>query len=476
MKDMETDFAGIYRWYRQFDDDHDPFMRNDIDAESTENTNEMNSLSCSLYFSQLKYVKASLQSTIICGIIFGLFATFLWWININTNPSCFGEWHEIPNTMHGVALISDAVKAIIIMFWPILMIAPICSWSMIKDSNLLFLSIIAGFLNAIHRLFLYIFASYEHDWKSYIGNALFSLLVFIVFYKFAKYRQEKQHSTNGENIFLITLKLATQVVLGLVLFLPYNYVVLAYYQNLTPILRVILSCSLIAVFYVPKLIISNVVTNLHGIYKPNESIVFAAGFLVISTMVTRLTQAGIENLTLFIIVSCAHGIFNVIDKLILPIRDNLCGRVCRRRNTCSNDSLKYAQQYIAHQSLISIITETTSVIVSNAAAYLLVYYSNKEDSTGKRYDRWTLLKEVVIRSSIAVSIEWFFNTIALKIQNDLCDIPVLRLWKREWKFILIIHLMQIIFVLYFADYMNKMFNHDMFRNSTHDCIGLFKLL
>ena len=471
---METDLTGTYRLYREFDDDNDnPFTGDDIDAESTRNANGKKSLSCSLCFSQFNYATTSFQSTIVCGILFGLFASFQWWISINISPSCFVEWHDIPSKMRRISLISDAVKAVVIMFWPILTIAPICSWSMIKDSNLLFLSIIAGFLNAIQRLFLYVFSHYEARWKLYIGNILFSLMVFIALYKFAKYRQERRHSTNNDNRLMITLKLSTQVILGLVLFLPFNYVIITYYRNLTPIERVIMLCSIIAAFFVPKLIISNVITSLHGLYRPNESIVFTTGFLIISTMIPRLLQAGIESLTFFIIVSLVNSSLNVI---MLPVTNKLCKFIHRRTNNCPNERLECTQHYAAHQSLINMITETTSVIMSNAAAYLLVYFYTKMELLEKRQDGWIHFKDILIRTSIAISIEWFFNMISLKIQNDWCDIPVLRSWKREWKFILILILIQIIFVLYFADYANKMFIDDMFRNSTHNCIGLFRLL
>ena len=238
----------------------------------------------------------------------------------------------------------------------------------------------------------------------------------MVFYKFTRYHLEQ--STNNDNPIVVTLKLSLQFIFGAIISLPFKLIFLKSYQQSSPFIRVILSCSLIAVFYVPKLmIISNVITNLHGIYKPNESIVFASGFLVISVMVTRLTQAKIESLPLIMIVILVHGLFNVIDKLILPLRHKLCKFVCKRRLNSSSESLLFAQHYTAHQSLISIIIETTSVIMSNAAAYLLVYYYKKEESTGERYNGWLLFKEMVVRLSIAVGIEWFFNIIALKIQK-----------------------------------------------------------
>ena len=323
------DIARHYRSYSEQDDDHNPYYGNGVDNESIKEVNGEEKFRCRFYLSQLKYIKASLQTTVVCGVIFGFIATSLWWINLNTNPSCQGKWDESTSKMHRIALISDAVKAVIIMFWPIMMIAPICSWQMIKDSNIIFWCIIGGLIDVIDRLFLYIFEHYKPHYKSYVGNVIFSLMVFIVFYKFARYHQEQ--STNNDSTILVALKLSMQFIIGLTLSLPYNYLFLTFYQQSTPFNRVILSCSLIAVFYVPKLIISNVITNLHGIYKPNEGVIFAAGYLINSTMVLRLTQAEIESLDYFTMVSCVHGIFNVIEKLILPLRDKLCRCVCKRK-------------------------------------------------------------------------------------------------------------------------------------------------
>ena len=472
---METDFIGAYRLYSDLDSDQIPVIGSDIDNTSTENANGCSTLNSSMCFPQLKYVIASLQATVLCGIMFGLCATFLWWIDLNITPSCFGGWYEIPSMMHRFALISDVVRIIIIAFWPLLIIAPICSWSMIKESSLLSLCIIAGLVDVIDRLFLYIFAHFEAHWKSYVGSCIFTLLVLVVLYKFVKYRQK--HSTNNDNTIIVTLKLAAQLLFGIAMYLPYHYVFLKYYQDSTPIVRTLLSCLIIAVFYVPKLIINNLLINLHGIYRPNESIVFASVFLVHTTMLTRLTQAKIESLTFFIIVSLVHGIFNVIDKLFLSLRDKICKCVFRRGNSCLSDNLLYAQQYNAHLSLIGIVTETTSVVMSNAAAYILVYYYKTKESTGERYNGWVLFKEMVIRSGMAVCIEWIFNIVALKIQSDWYNIPVLQLWKREWKFLLVILVIQVIyFVVFSAHDVDAMLLNTFVRNSTEHCVGLFKKL
>jgi len=361
------------------------------------------------------------------------------------------------------------------MIWPLFTIMPICSWSMIKESNLLFWCTIGCFVDSFQFLCLYLFDRYDGNRGSHIQQGIFSVVSLIVFYKCARYRQHL--SNNNNRTLFITLTFAMQFIAISVLLLAYNFLFLKYYRGSTHVGKILLSCSLIPVFYIPKLIIGNLLTNLHGIYKPNEGIVFASGFLVISTMVTRLAQAGIENLTYFTIVSIFHGIVMILDKLSFPLRVKLFKLLCRQRGNHTHEVSLYTQHYTAHQSLISIMTETSSVIMSNAAACLLAYYYKRDESTGKRYSGWFLLVAMIKRSAIAVSIEWIFNSISSRFQNERFKIPVLRLWKIDRRFILVIHLIQTIYVVvYFAHHANLTLLQDVFLKSNQTCIGLFEKL
>jgi len=457
------------------DDDDDSVVQNDIENDSTGDVYNIEGVFRNFSISLIKLVNISLQLSVICGILNGFFTTLLWWIELNVTQYCIGSWESIPSRIHRVHLVVESFEAIIILVWPFLTIAPICSWSMIKESNVLFWCAIAALLDAINRLFLYLFGHYGENWKSYAGNVIFLGISLIVFYKFVAHRQ--QLSNENKNRIGITLKLLLQIIIGLLISLPYNYLFLGYYQASSPLIRIILSCSLIAVFYIPKLIISFVITNINGIFEPNEGIVFAAGFLILTTMVTRLTQAGIESLPYFTLISLVHGVCNVVEKVVLPVRRKIVNLMCKRSSDILDETWIYTQEYIAHQSLMSIITETSSVIMSNAAAYLIVYYYKKEESTGGRYNGFYLFKEMVIRSVIAMCIEWIFNVAALYILNTRCNIPVVRLWKCQWKSIMIIHVIQVIVVVvYFAHYVNATLLGDVMHNSTQICVGSFRRL
>ena len=384
----------------------------------------------------LKFTEMSLKLTLLCGVLFGVFTTFFWWIPVSLEVYCSLTWANSPYTIRRFRVLKDSIQDMIVYFWPFLAIAPICSWSMIRKSTILFWCAIAGLLVIAGRFYLFIFHHYRPLWESYVGNVIFCVTAFIVFYKFARYRQ--QQTGNNESTIIVTLKLYVQLVFGTAIALPYNYLFLMFYYNSSNLYKTLVSCSIIAVLYIPKIIIANVITNLRGICRPDEGITFAAAFLVISTMVPRLTQAGLEgDLTYFTIISLFHGIFNVLDKLSLRLRRKISNFICQRSDDVMNESWIYVRQYIAHQSLISIITETSSIIWSNLRLYLMFH----------SYNEYFTLRDLCRKLGIAVFIELIFNVIALKLQNDLFDIPVLNVWQNERKTLIVIHLVQIVLII-----------------------------
>ena len=470
---MDDNSTDNYHLHSDEDGSRHSFVHDEVnnDVVADVSRSEVTRFHCCL--SQVKYFSVSLQLTVICGILFGLIATLLWWIELNLEVICFGYWSDIAMKMRRHIVMTDVIKAFLIMFWPLMTIAPVSSCSMIKECNLIFWCTIGCFVDAFQFLCLYIFDRYERNRGAHIEQGIFSVVSLIVFYKCARYRQNLSNIKN--RILIVTLTLAMQFIAISVLLLPYNFVFLKYYRRSTHVGKILLSCSLIPVFYIPKLIIGSLITNLHGIYQPSEGIIFASGFLVISTMVTRLAQAGIDSLAYFTIVSIFHGIVMILDKLCFPLRVKLFKLLCKKHGAHANDASLYTQHYTAHQSLISIMTETSSVILSNAAACLLAYYYRRDESTGKRYSGWFLFEAIIKRSAIAVSIELFFNSIALRLQNERFEIPVLRLWKIDGRFILVIHLIQTIYVvIYFAHHANLTLLQDVFLRSNQTCIGLFE--
>ena len=203
-------------------DSYHPFTGDENCSECTQDAKRHNWACFSVGFSMLKYARATLELSVMCGILFGLFATLLWLVQLNLVSPCTGDFDSMPKEVSRFRSIADAVRVMMIIFWPILTIVPICSWSMIRDSNILFWCTIAGCADVIDRLYLFIFGHYETHFKTYVGNVLFLLISLMVFHKFAKYRL-KQANKSGNSI-IITLKLSSQLLFGLVWFYSYHII------------------------------------------------------------------------------------------------------------------------------------------------------------------------------------------------------------------------------------------------------------
>ena len=420
-------------------------------------------------------LKVSIESTVFCGVFVGLYATFLWWLELNIRMYCLRDWTVTPERLHHIRLVADLIIAMITIFWPLACIAPLCDWSTTRELSLAYYCVIAGLLDVTDRLFMYIFLHYGKKWKSFVGNMIFLVTSLAISYRFARYL--KTSRVVDYNVVVLALKLSLQTIFGLLVAIPFIHAFLEVYYSSSSIERTILACVLIIMFAIPKLVLIHVSTNMHGICKPGDEIMLAVAYITMTTLCSRLMQADNKDIYSFIIISVVHGVLNVVDKLSLPLKRKIlscltfnCGQRENRQITSVNASL-----ILTNQVLISIITEATSIMLCSAAAYILMYYYKRDDSTGKRCDGFKLFKEMVIRCSIGVGIEVVFNAVAVHILTYLYNIPVITVWKSTRKRTIIIHMIQVFFiVLHFSIPINDVLVRDYYLETNSTCFGLFK--
>ena len=420
-------------------------------------------------------MKVSLESTVCCGVFGGIFGALVWWLELNLRTYCSTKWEKVPESIQRRRLLVDIFIVTVVQFWVLSCIAPMCGWSVIKKLSLVYICTLGALLDVTNHLAVYIFVNYNKYWKDCIGSSIFFATSFTVCYRFAQHCKTTRNTHN--NAFLFTLKLNLQFLVGVLVSIPFNLVFLDFYSSSNAYEKAILACLLIIVFAIPRFIINHVVVNLHETCTPGNEIMLAVVYLTATTIVARLMQAKTEDFRYFIIISIVHGILNVVDKLSLPLKRRIFSFVCCDCKRGGNHQLKATNcsLFLANQTLISIITETTSVIFSSAVAYLIMYYYIREEGTNERYNGYSLARNMVKRCSIAVIIELIFNVIAVKIHTHLYKIPVIDVWKKKWKSIIIIHMIQVFFtVLYYSQYINKILLNRHYRKGNITCLGLFK--
>ena len=426
----------------------------------------------SFYTTLSQCVMVSFTSTVLCGVFVGFVATVLWWVEFNVRAHCFVEWDKIPSRVRRQKLVVGIVEALILMFWPLLCIIPVISWSTARELNLPSFCIIAGLVESVSHSLLYIFGYYGTQVKSYIGNVLFLSVLFCISYKVARmYIKERGINTN---VIVLTLKLGLQFILGLSLSLFLNYIFFGLLNETSEFYKFLLTCILIFVFFLPKLILTCSITNANDIYTPGQGILFAVAYLTCTTVIARLAQSKIDKLPYFVGLSVVHGVFNIIDKLMIPLREKIC-RIIFKREASEAREL-YVHHYIANQSLISIITETTSIVFNCWIAYVLYHFYEGDREVEIKYASNTPFNDWIERVTTAVSTEFVMNVVALIVQIYL-RIPVVNTWKEKWRFILVVHVIQIFFfVVYFSEYLNDMLIKKYGGNTNMTCIGFFDRL
>ena len=398
-----------------------------------------------------------------------------WWLELNLRTYYPTKWDKVHESIHRRRLISDILIVAILQFWVLSSIAPLCGWSISKKLSLLWICAIGALVDAVNHSLLYIFAMYSKDWKDYISNLIFLATSFSVCYRFAQHCKAAGNTRN--NVFVFAMKLNMQLILGLLLSIPFNMVFLDFYSSPNSFKQTMLACSLIIVFAIRRLIINHVVANLHAAFTPGNEIMLAVIYLTATTVVSRLMQSKIEDFNYFIIISIVHGILNVVDKLSVPLRRRIFSFICCSFKLRGNRQLTATNCYLflANQTLISITTETTSLIFSSAVAYLIMYYYIREKGTNERYNGYSLARNMVKRCSIAVIIELVFNVIAVKIHTQLYKIPVIDIWKGKRKSIILIHMIQVLFIaLYYSQYINKILLKEHYGKANITCFGFFK--
>ncbi|XP_065053406.1 uncharacterized protein LOC135682446 [Rhopilema esculentum] len=438
-------------------------------AERPETETEADRPSPKLCRSILTFLNLGMQTTAINATFAGLIAVLIWWLDLNLSSYCFGKsWDDIPVAFQRMRLTTEVVESFFIQFWSLSCLAPQISWSATKKMAIPYWNVIAASVDVIFRLFFFAYGFYGQGWQTIVGNIVFFGIMFLNHSKVAM--QYLRNPKSKLDVFLMSSKLSTQFITGMVLSLLFNHIFLTMYHKTSESIKTFM-CSLLPVIFAISKFITNIIIGNLAKYKCFEKgTMLVIGLQVSTTLVARMVQASNESFVGFVAISIVHGILNVFDKLALPIRNKITKFVLKRETTSS-------PVFLADQTLIGMVTETAAVILSCSSVYITMYYYMRDETSGQRYNGYELFYQALKRIGVAASIDFFFNTIAVKIQADLYHIPIMQEWKLHWKFIVITHMVQIIIsMIYFSEYLDQVTMPVRFKALNNSCITPFSRL
>lgn len=183
---------------------------------------------------------------------------------------------------------------------------------------------------------------------------------------------------------------------------------------------------------IPKVIVRLAAQRIDWIH-PGESHVLLSVLYSASAIVFRVMQAELTRLQLFILLSFVHGAVDLIERLTIVIRDYLWYFVYKKlkRDVTILSADKFrsprSMRFIADMSVQMILGESTACIA--AVGFIQLYSFMYNDVTPS----FPEMAQFFVRVSIALSIDFVFNSFSFWLQMSYLNIAVVRVWKKKWR-------------------------------------------
>ena len=387
-----------------------------------------------------KAMKCIFYIQILGGLALGSLAIFILVLDFNSVDLCFdrqlhGNWHTLPRNIQAIIVSAETVETYVVQTWTFLLIITMFGWRLVKKLNLLILNLLGAFCDTCYRLYLQVFGIYKKSWMSFPLNALFLIIVVsnsvLVGREIAKNSVVDRSRTLKKTI-KVSAILAAQLAFGIPIAFILVYVLIPLYHSQNETTRAVIAGALPLVTAVPKVIVRLAAQRIDFLH-PGESHVLLSVLYVASAIVFRVMQAELTSLRLFIALSFAHGSVDLLERATIVFRDYLWYYIYKKlkRDVTILRADKFrtprSMRFIADMSIQMILGESTALIA--AVGFIQLYsfmYNNNTPS-------FTDLAQFFIRVSIALSIDFVFNSFSFWLQMSYLNFAVVRVWKRRWR-------------------------------------------
>ena len=378
--------------------------------------------------------------TVICGAAMSAVATFLFWLDLNLDTACYDiSWYEMPKNIQLIRLTSEVAKGMTIQCWHLFTMFFVFGWDLVKKANLLPWTILASSTDAMFRLFINVYRTYDR-WRLFPLNALFASTAIFSSYQIASQFRQK----TGQRIQLAAI-LGAQFYLGIPVAVIFNGVIVPHFKHISNSSKALLASLCPTLLIIPKAVARVCARNTRGINHPGTSVLLVVALHAGPPTLFRILQAKVEEFRMYVILCFVHGLESTFDKITLPIQDFILQwfyeRRCCKRKQITGHLKPRASRLQADLAIMSVIAESTAIFVSSAGLQIFRYYYARDDR-GERYDATKLLEIFCLQAGVAIVIETLFNALAIKIQTYFYNIPIIRVWKINKRWILGMFLVQ----------------------------------
>ncbi len=398
------------------------------------------------WMSLWKAVKCVFCIQILGGLALGSVAIVIMVLDFNSMDLCYeektnGHWNTIPHKIQAIIVTADTTEAYVIQLWPFLLIITMFGCPLMKKLNLVVLNLLTAFLDTCYRLYLQVYGIYYKSWRSYPLNALFLVIVLmnsILVGREVANNTETERSRKLKKIIKVSAILAAQFVFWIPIAFGLVYGIIPFYGRQNEINRAVIAGALPLLTAIPKVIVRLAAQRIDFIHPGDAHVLLIVLYSPLA-IAFRVMQAELTSLKLFILLSFAHGAIDLLERLTIVMRDYLWyfiyKKIKRDTDAAANFSAdKFrtprSMRFIADMSIQMILGESTALI---AAVGFIQLYSFMYNNSSLSFSDMHLISDFFIRVSIALSIDFVFNSFSYWLQMSYLNVAVVRVWKKKWR-------------------------------------------
>lgn len=419
------------------------------------------------WMSLWKAMKHAFYIQIVGGMALGSLAILILILDFNSVDLCFDKqstnWKALTKRTQAVIVTAATSEAYVVQMWTFLVVLVMFGWPVIKKLNLLTLNLLGAFLDSCYRLYLQVYGNYMVSWRSLPLNGLFvSLLLMNSLLLGREVAKNNEALTTRRSKIKKTLKvsamLTAQFAFGIPITFYLVYKLIPLYREANETIRVIIAGGLPLLTAIPKVIVRLAAQRI-DFFHPGDAHVLLSVLYYASAIVFRVMQADLTSLRLFIALSFAHGAVDLLERVTIVLRDYFWYFIYKKLKRDGRETFIAANKFrtprsmrfIADMSIQIILGESTALIAAVGFIQLFKFMYSPETSSSSNVQ---FVTQFFVRVSIALSIDFFFNSFSFWLQMSYLNVAVVRVWKKKWrKHMLVAFILTAVTLCYFTTHL-----------------------
>ena len=387
-----------------------------------------------------KGMKYAFYIQFLGGVALGSLAFSILILNLNTIDICFDvqypHWTAVSKRYQRMIVTVSIIESFVIQLWTFLVVLTMFEWRLIKKLNLLTLNLLGALLDPCIRLFARLYGVFRKPWMSYPCNGLFVLILvtnsLIIGREIAKNSETERNKRIKKTIQVLAMLIA-QFAFGIPITFGLVYVLIPLYGEASETYRAVIAGAVPLATAIPKVIVRLAAQRIDFLH-PGDSHVLLIVLYSASAIVFRVMQAELNSLELYIILSFAHGAIDLLERLTIVIRDYVWYFIYKKLKRDKRETILKANQFrsprsmrfVADMSIQMILGESTSLIAAVGVIQLYNFMYKGKDTSSE-------ITEFFKRVSIALSIDFAFNSLSFWLQMSYMNVAVVRVWRKKWR-------------------------------------------